>query len=285
MSSLSSVLNRLPAVIRTRYGGANYTFWVDICNSLLEEIEESCLGPTFRKVTAYPRSYLNGVAYMPEMIRNLRSIRDSDGNGITFSPVGFDGFAVDSEEADTETPSDIWTTSTTTEPLRKRQDGRVYRAVASTYAGDPAELIGKAVVVYSTTSERVDEVYDGWVIEDAFNSGGYLYVNLPPEVEFPRGINYGLVIHNTFVYLDGYKKLYRVELVSDDLPLPPNYDKFLVAGLRYYGEIQTDETSPNARYWAQEWARMKRQLVALSAKKRGTIFNARPSQVMSLPGA
>lgn len=283
MSTLLSVLNRLPAVLRTRYGGSNYQFWVDTCNSIVEEFQEMGLGPDNKKIVPYPRSFLHGAATLPSTLMYLGDIRSEDGEKIVFTPYTSDSFVVDSSEEDDEAAITTWDIDVDSEPAHQYSNGKVWRAIAESQA-DPDSFVGKAVMIYSGQVPRITVLRDGFVIEAAKNVGPYLYVVIPPGVQIDTTGSWTYETFPTYVNLIGKSKAQPIVLVGDEIPMPDNFNKFLLAGLRYYGEIQTDESSANARYWGEEWKKAKRMALATSAKHRGQVFNAKPSQSITLSG-
>jgi hypothetical protein len=292
MATLASLLTRIPAVTRMRYGGSNFAIWVDWANAILEEIEEIGIGPEMRKMVVYPRRSLNGTAYIPSGLTYISNIKDKDGSEIRFSVVGGNGFQVDASEGDESTALTSFSTSSTLAPPIQRDFGRVLMAIYEVDAGeDPSPYIGKAVVLYGSDTQNVpsehpDKILDGWIIEDArvINIGGvfYLCVNKNPDLILPTEYLYHLRTYDSFVHVYGYKKIQKLKDVNSEILIPEKFNKALLAGLRYFAEMQTDDTSPNTRYWRSEWERMKRMATSAGAKLRGTIYNAKPSMNINL---
>ena len=292
MATLASLLTRIPAVTRMRYGGSNFAIWVDWANAILEEIEEIGIGPDMRKMIVYPRNQLNGTTYAPSGLAYVSQIKDEDGNEIRFSVVGENGIQVDPSEGDESLAVGTFSTSATLAPTIERDFGRVYIPVLQVDSGDdPSVYIGKAVIVYGSDSENVpsqhaDKVLDGWIIEDArvLQRGVdyYLFVNMNPDLILPKEYLYTFHIVETFVHVYGYRKINKLKDVNSEVQLPEKFYKTLLAGLRYFAEMQTDDTSPNTRYWRAEWERMKKAAIGAGAKLRGTVYNAKPSMTIRL---
>lgn len=294
MATLASLLTRIPAVTRMRYGGSNFAIWVDWANALLEEIEELCIGPDMRKMVVYPRNQLNGTTYAPSGLAYVSQMKDEYGKEIRFSPVGNNGIQVDPSEGDASVAIGTFSTSATLAPTLERDFGRVYIPVLQVDSGDdPTVYIGKAVILYGSDEENVysqhaDKVLDGWVIEDAKvlqrGTDYYLFVNMNPDLVVPKEYLYTLQIVETYVHVYGYKKIQKLKDVNSEVLIPEKLYKTLLAGLRYFAEMQTDDTSPNTRYWRAEWERMKNMAVSAGAKLRGTVYNAKPSMTIRLGG-
>lgn len=293
MATLSSLLNRIPAVTRTRYGGNNFAIWVDWANEIIEELEQIGLGPDFRKIIAYPRMSLNGVSFKPESLVNVGSISDADGERIDFSIAGENGFVVSPIEATEDLSKKSISISIAdikvdypTSSIPLSYNGRKYLPIYKDPVDSSSTILGSYIFIYNSERDDIDKLVEGWKIDatlyDTANGNKWVCVAVGADVTIPTDGKFAIEIYDNAVYISGSRRINRLTSVNSEVHLPEKYYKTLLTGLRYKAEIQTDETSGNSRYWALEYDRAKKLATATGSKHRGEVYGVKPATRMFL---
>lgn len=73
-----------------------------------------------------------------------------------------------------------------------------------------------------------------------------------------------------------------VEGLLEDVPLPKEWERLLLAGLRYHGEVQTDRDSNASRDWLLEYEKAKKEWKIDSRTPKGENKRVKPSPWPSL---
>jgi len=290
-SSLGTILNRIPAILRNRYAGNNNLFWVNAYNDLLTKIETTGIGPGLTARIPVPWDMVQGSLAKPAGVsRIIRAwhakpmagsasyadwcnswdpvVIESDGRGIRIPGSG---------------PSGIYPTTST--PIVQGAIGTPYAFSERTMlpttvlanSGQPIQ-VGHAYFDYGTRSPMPNGPYTPFAL---FNPGGpptaswvidYVRgtdVALPMEsgeYDLPVAAGDNIIIMDDYLVIEGIRRFADIVPAVDPFTVKtsfdPNFDDFVATWLRFRGEFQTDQDSKQANQWGAAWDASWKEFVA-----------------------
>lgn len=273
MTKLSNILNdRLPAVVRTRYAGNSSKFWVNAANDALGELERIGVGPMMWGYDNLPVAADTSLYAIPNSLSSITTVEDSSGNKLEWFPAG-DGMievATGSLSAGTvrfATYEDFISGYTDT-------NGSVIRI---TYDGSINELIGKGFTVVDSDQTRIlSGVILGLHSQYTDGDGIVHYLVRTTSGKEPittyreeRSPNLSMEVYDSYITMRGIKKLHRFNTLNSPSPLGAEWDRLIAGGMRFYAEIQTDESTNNAAAWKTMWEEDKRRFASFGSKMLG----------------
>ena len=266
---------RLPPALVGHYRGNNYSFWIDAFNDLLAEIEEMGVGPGMTHRTGMLWEDLSSSTPFPAELAKARYAWTTQEEKVEILPFGT-GFELSLDGLPTETTvvssGQIYT--------RRTAGGRDF---IDMNIAPPA--VGDLVIVYA--DEAATQRMTGFLISKVglATNPAYESFALPGEAgEFMRLPDSCYIhLYRDHLILEGVAALQRATAVADLSPLAPRWDGMLSAGLRFKGELQTDQNSRDAKLWAQSWMMEKARFAAFGAPTHSSA-KRRTLMPLSMPG-
>ena len=246
MSTLAVILGDLPTLLRKRYQDA---FWIRKANQILGEIETEIKG--FKYQAWYPLILSEGrtIYPVPSALRTIDRVRVPDSTGIQ----------IDSYDLGSEVH------------FRLLGDNIVLQALPDmsglTAVTGTATAATLRTITYVTAVDVLEDQYAGKILMDTSN-GGFSFITSHPaalateslvltlnaELSAPlTDTTPAFAIQHDFYICEGQKRMTRFTATSETVPLPVEREAVMVKGLRYHGEIQTDEESQQVAFWKQEY--------------------------------
>jgi len=267
---------RLPPALVGHYRGNNYSFWIDAFNDLLAEVEEMGVGPGMTWRTGMRWEDLAGETPYPVELSSARYAWTTGNDKVEIKPLGT-GFECDIEGLPTETTP----VSSGQIATRRVAGGRDY------IDGNWAEIkIGDLVVI--TAAESIDsQRVTAFLVSKLGIPANPAYVSfaLPGEngesLVLPDGCYVN--VFRDFLVLEGVRSLQRASTVASLSPMAPRWDDLLASGLRFKGELQTDQNSRDSKLWAEKWEMEKARFAAFGAPLHSSARRPR-LMPLSMPG-
>ena len=246
MSTLAQLIGDLPTAIRLRYQDA---FWIRKANQILGEIETTIRGYKF--LSWQPLILVEGrtIYPIPSTLRTIDRVRVPSSTEIQIDPYDLGSevhFNLVGENIVLQNLPDISGDSTVT---------------------GTATAVTSTSITFVTAVDVEEDEYVGRILRDTSN-GGFSFIASHPAaaaaaslvltLNAPLGVTLtdttpNFSIDPDFYILEGQKKMTRFSATSDNAPLPEEWESILLKGLRYHGEIQTDEESQQVPFWRAEY--------------------------------
>lgn len=291
-STLAQILERLPLLLRNRYGGNADRFWVNKYNDLLGELERSKTGPKNVMMVPVPWQTISSKeVLLPHGLSEITRAYKSTGGEVRFDPNTNGMRLLDSIPS----ASQIITIA----QLNGRRS-RFGRDILQMSATPPQPEIGDAIVIHPSLGSSQANEYNppslpaaSWVISQmpAPEVMGFegTSVSIPMEDgEYDWPINAATDfywIFRDFLIVEGYRAYHRIAASAERTSLPPEWDSMVEAYLRFKGEVQTDQSSKDSQDWAALWVTEQRKWLghqshrpasaATKTKRPGLSFSAR----------
>lgn len=271
---LGEAIKLLPLVMRHRY--RELDFWIPIANRVLGEIE---VISDQREMLLYePIIVADSVTRyrLPERIRKFRYLRQPD----LGTPLLDKWPVVQYDLAGRNVQL--------TYPVPFYDDAPI---------GGNIDSVADGIQIFSTALDAVDDLltsrlvqftkvdgstYSGLV---ATNTAGSLTLDGPALVDPEAGDTF--TVTRNFLMVEGERYLPRFSAEVDDhgapigltqaIPLPAEWEELMLIGLRYYGELQTDENGVNVPNWFSQWEKAKFNYKADHRTPRGEMKRQRPA--------
>lgn len=259
---------RLPAPLVGRYRGSNYSFWIDTFNSILAEFERLHLGKGFTDRAIVPWQNVALDNPVPAGLASVDRAWTKDGEPIVIEGSST-GFSIDSS-FERPTTSSIIAEGAIVGYLDKEDRRWLYGNIDGV-------AVGQGLTVHASQGTALEYTLKSWVIQAVsavfVAPTTFAAAAIPGQIgQIPvPEVSYGstpyVIAWDDYLVVEGTRRLDRVSLVSDLSPLPPEMDDLLAAGLRAYGEVQTDQTSKDSADWIQLWESKKRGFIAEMARQ------------------
>ena len=290
-STLASILDRLPLLLRNRYGGAADRFWVNKYNDLLGEMERYHTGPGNTVMVPVPwQTVSSNEVMLPHGVSDIIGVYRSTGGKISFEAAGSGVHLLE------EVPTASQVLSINQVLGRRKQFGR---DVILIYATNPVTQVGDGILIHGPQTgyapgeyKPTDAVKASWVISQMAPNAGELDVSLPMEdgeydwpildlVASPSATDFYYSIRD-FLIVEGHRAYHRISLSTDRTSLPPQWDSMVEAYLRFKGEVQTDQSSKDSQDWASLWQVELKKWLANQTKTASRAVKPTPSLKFTL---
>lgn len=250
----------LPKALANYYSANSNAFWVRRLNTVLKEIER--LGVRPERLDRFPIPNPSIPTFQPN--KDCRFIRDITQND---RPVHFEmrgSYATIVDDNWTPQAGTVWTSNPASNTMHS---GSGYFTIAATSA-NASVAVGKMIRLQGVDDDGFDI---DWSALIATITGGPTSWNVTVDVPYlPSITTFSTNVYDDFLITMGDRKL-NVVSATQPIPLDDEWESLLIAGLRYYGEIQLDETSNNTKVWMYEYEKAKKDYVKAGAQVRGQV--------------
>lgn len=256
---LNDLLAMLPKPLVHHHGANGNFFWVSTLNSIMGEIDRMGLLPMQRQriVIANPDE---AAVLKPKTLKYLRQLSNDQFRDLDFEDM--ESQFVITDERWYPGVNDSLEMQTTASPLvspgRIRAGGAQedynYSGWSFTVTNTTGLILTSGIII----AGEVDTVYGGQIV----TLDTKLTPTLPDQVV--------IYMADRPLILEGTVRSGAITATST-IPLDDEWARLLVAGMRYYGEIQMDEASNTAKFWAGEYQRMLDDLRSYATRARGKV--------------
>jgi len=276
---LGDVLKLLPLVIRNRY--RDLDFWIPTANRVLGEIE--VISDQRSMILYEPILVVEGVTRyrLPERIRKFRFLRQPDFGSPLLDKWPVVQYDLAGRNVQTTWPVPFSGNADISGTVDSVTNGIT---IASTALAGVTDSLVSRLFLFTKTDGTT---YSGIV---AINSDGQLTMDGPALVD-PEEDD-AFVVTSNFLMVEGFRYLERFSSELDDtnaiiglsqeVPLPEEWQQLMLLGLRYYGEVQTDENGVNVPNWFQKYEKAKFDYKADHRTPDGEMKRQRPASWPSI---
>lgn len=277
-STLASILERLPLLLRNRYTGSADRFWVNHYNNLMGELERTGCGPHNTVMVPVPwQTIQSGEVVKPALLSDIVNVFSSISGPIAW-------------ESDGDGAHLLWTPPAASQIVDgvsgfNRKSPYIGRDFL-TLGGDglAGVAVGDAIVVHTEPDSFIADpgsynptTYPiaSWVIShlltvNPFGDSG-VAVAIPMQsgeydVPIATSTDYYWVLRD-FLIVEGHRAYHRISTTADLTSLSPEWDDLVEAYLRFRGEVQTDQSSKDSADWGGLWQARKKQWMAAHSRQ------------------
>lgn len=259
--TLGEVFGQLPTIMFKRYHPA-FT-WIPIANRVLGEIESISDHEDFRVFSPLAVKSMTTRYAFPSNVRKVRYVRY---RGCEV-PFDFNDGVIVLER-----------------PLQTTQV--IFESDVVSFNGSDRVELANDVSGLRKKSMLIAPNGYGTVVAA---SGNMLELNGPLTGMVEVGDSVQVV--SDYLMIEGQKRLRRFPTQMDgdqpvallaEVPLPDEWSQLLLLGIRYYGELQTDERGDMVPYWGSQYELAKRRYLQDARTPRGDKVRQRPAGWPSL---
>lgn len=266
---LSNLLEMLPKALANYYSANDNAFWIRRLNTILKEVER--LGVRPERLDRFPIPNPSIAKFkVPTNCRYMRDLQQSN-VPVKFEMRGEYAVIVD----------DNWTpwngaqfTAGVNSTLIPPQAPQKFNALIP-WANEEM-LVGSAVRIEGFSPSQVPIDWTAIVTKATYIATSpteefSLYDIYVDDPEFPDlAPSFSMEFYTDFLIAMGDRRI-NVVTTTQPIPLDDEWEALLIAGLRYYGEIQLDETSNNTKVWMYEYEKAKKDFLKAGSQARGQV--------------
>lgn len=273
-STLTSILGRLPLLLRDRYKGYADRFWINKYNDLMGELERTGCGPWNSIMVPVPFQLIqSNELLLPAGISDIKNLYLSTGGEVRWESNGSGAHILETIPVESQIVEAIGQ-FTGSSPRMGRDV--VY---LSDLRGDVA--LGDAIVIHSSAGPSQPGEYNpsdapvySWVasyLAPQTYHGSIATALAKPmqagELDFPMPEPAFYWTFRNFLIVEGHRAYHRITTSDDLVSLSPEWDDLTESYLRFHGEVQTDQTSKDSSDWGNIWQVRKKQWMAAHTRQ------------------
>ena len=273
-STLTSILDRLPRLLRNRYRGNADMFWINKYNDLMGELERTGCGPWNSIMVPIPFQLIqSNELLLPAGIADITNLYLSTSGEVAWESNGSGAHILETIPVESQIVEVIG--QFTGSSSRMGRD-IIY---LDDLRGDVA--LGDAIVVHASAGMSQPTEYNptdapiySWVASylapQTYHGSTATALAKPMqagELDFPMPDPATYWTFRNFLIVEGHRAYHRVATSDDLVSLAPEWDELTESYLRFHGEVQTDQSSKDSADWAQLWQTRKKQWMAAHTRQ------------------
>ena len=282
--TLAQIMAMLPDIGQQRLTMFNPSFWVQVGNQVLSEVETNVVGPEMEIEAALALVPKRTIYPIPPSIRRVTGLRLPNTDGVLdlqndVTKVDFD---IEQTFLKLKDPTILPDTSDVITLTQELASDYIVSSTPLTGA-DANTYLGRACMVYHANGGGVSfspaTAGTEWrLCADIIPTIGKLYLNGPTERTI--AVSDTIVTTKQYLIVEGRKRLARFVDMDSLSPLPDEWNQIVIKGLRYYMEVQSDEEGAGvaAASWQAMYLNAMREYSGDASFRSGDVSPVLPRQ-------